>query len=238
MRHDPERAAAAYLAGELGRRGRARFERHLLDCEDCWRETRTARTGRLLAESLREAAPPSVRERIRGIAALPCPEPQLTRTGPRWRPYLLVGTAAAAIVAVLLVTLAPGSMPTQPAPLTAAADVYRAGAPPRSAVTVPPVRTIAGYDWQGATRAELAGVPATIHTYTAPTGQLLLVISSPHRFPRALDARDIAPAPSWIADVDGTTMLCADQPGISWLAVAATPDDARTAGRTLGLTHD
>lgn len=31
-------------------------------------------------------------------------------------------------------------------------------------------------------------------------------------------------------------MLCADQPGLSWLAVAADSSDARTAGRALGLT--
>lgn len=237
MRHDPERATAAYLAGDLGRRGRARFERHLLDCEDCWRETHAARTGRLLAESLREAAPPTVRERIRGIAALPPPEPAPSRTAPLWWPYLLVATAAA--VAVLLVLIAPWNMPTQPASLTAATDLYRTGTPPATSTEgPPPARSIASYHWQGTTQRELAGLPATIHTYTDPAGQRLLVISSPHRFPRALDAREINPAPSWIATVDGATLLCADQPDISWLAVAATPDDALTAGRNLGLTRE
>lgn len=236
MRHDPEHTAAAYLAGELARRGRARFEQHLLDCENCWRETNAARTGRLLGESLREAAPPSVRERIRGLAALPPPRPQPSRPAPLWWPYLLAGTAAT--VAVLLVILTPWNTPTQPAPLTAAADLYRTGAPAASAEANPPMRTIAGYAWQGTTLGELVGIPATIHTYTDAAGQRLLVISSPHRFPRALDAREITPAPSWIATIDGTAMLCADQPGTSWLAIAATPDDALTAGRALGLTRD
>lgn len=98
------------------------------------------------------------------------------------------------------------------------------------------MRQIADYQWQSATRGELAGIPATIHTYRTPAGRLLLVITSPRRFPRAVDARGIEPAPSWIADIDGTTMLCADQPGTSWLAVAATSGDALTAGRALGLT--
>jgi hypothetical protein len=43
MRHDLERAAAVYLAGEWGQWARARFEGHLLECEGCWRESNTAR---------------------------------------------------------------------------------------------------------------------------------------------------------------------------------------------------
>jgi hypothetical protein len=57
MRHDPERMAAAYLAGELGRRQRERFEAHVLECDDCWREVGLGRRGRALAESMREVAP-------------------------------------------------------------------------------------------------------------------------------------------------------------------------------------
>lgn len=240
MRHDPERAAAAYLADELDRRARARFERHLLDCEDCWRETTTARTGRMLAESLRETAPAALRERIRAVATLPptrSPIPQQPRrTSPVWWPYTLV--AAAAAVLVLVAVLIPGATPPpQPTALAEAAALYRAGGPQQnSAQEQPPVRRIADYRWQGATRAHLAGLPATVHTYTTTAGRLLLVVTSTQRFPRAVDARGIEPAPSWLADVDGTAMLCADQPGVSWLAIAATDGDARAAGRALGLT--
>jgi anti-sigma factor RsiW len=65
MAHDPAGLAAAYLGGELGRRQRERYERHLLECEHCWWEVQTARRGRELAESLRELAPQRLRERIR-----------------------------------------------------------------------------------------------------------------------------------------------------------------------------
>src|SRR5687767_4095348 len=65
MGHDPERAAAAYLGGELRRRQRARFEAHLLACDDCWWEVQAGRQGRALAESLRQAAPPHLRDRVR-----------------------------------------------------------------------------------------------------------------------------------------------------------------------------
>lgn len=233
MRHDPERAAATYLAGELDRRGRTRFERHLLDCEDCWRETNTARTGRMLAESLRETAPASLRERIRAVATLPA-APQPRRTSPLWWPYTLV--AAAVAVLVLIVVLVPDAPQPQPVALTEAANLYRTGAPQQDLPDEqPPVRQIDDYQWHGSAHGELGGLPATIHTYTAPSGARLLVITSPERFPRAVDAHEIAPAPSWTAEVDGTVMLCVDQPGISWLAIAATDSDALTAGRALGL---
>ncbi len=201
MRHDPERAAATYLAGELDRRGRTRFERHLLGCEDCWWETKAVRTGRMLAESLRETAPAALRERIRAVATLPA-APRPRRTSPLWWPYTLV--AAAVAVLVLIVVLVPDAPRPQPVALTEAANLYRTGAPQQ-------------------------------HTYTAPSGARLLVITSPERFPRAVDAHEIAPARSWTAEVDGTVMLCVDQPGISWLAIAATDSDALTAGRVLGL---
>lgn len=236
VRHDPERAAAAYLAGELSRRGRARFERHLLDCEDCWQQTNAARAGRMLAESLREAAPASLRERIRAITALSPAQPEPAARRLLWWPHLLIGTTAATLIA-LIVLLAPWMPPTQPAPLAAAAGLYHAGGPAPSSVTPsPPVRHIANYDWQDSTPGELAGFPATIHTYTNPAGHRLLIVASPRPFPRAHGAREINPPPSWIADIDGTTMICADQPGVSWLAVAANSGDALAAGRALGLT--
>jgi len=68
-RHDPQRAAAAYLAGELDRRQREQFEAHMLDCDGCWREVTAGRRGRALAESLREVAPQQLRERIRATIA-------------------------------------------------------------------------------------------------------------------------------------------------------------------------
>lgn len=98
------------------------------------------------------------------------------------------------------------------------------------------MRHIANFDWLASAQAELAGIPATIHTYTDPAGHRLLVVTSPRPFPRAHGAREIDPAPSWIADIDGTTMICADRPGVSWLAVAANSGDALAAGRAFGLT--
>ena len=68
--HDPELNAALYLAGELRQRARRWFERHLLGCEDCWREVTLGRIGRRVAEELREIAPPKLREDVRSAISL------------------------------------------------------------------------------------------------------------------------------------------------------------------------
>lgn len=60
-----DRLPARFLAGILEGAARDRFEDHLVDCDDCWREVTEARSGRALAEGLREAAPAGMRDRIR-----------------------------------------------------------------------------------------------------------------------------------------------------------------------------
>ncbi len=69
-RHDPERNAAAYVSGELSRRARQWFERHILDCDDCWREVLLGRFGRRVAEDAREPVPPGLRDRVRASILL------------------------------------------------------------------------------------------------------------------------------------------------------------------------
>jgi anti-sigma factor RsiW len=79
--HQPELNASLYLAGELGRRTRRWFERHLLECEDCWREVTLGRLGRRLAEELREVAPSRLRDDVRAaVAAAPVPRRRRFRT--------------------------------------------------------------------------------------------------------------------------------------------------------------
>jgi hypothetical protein len=69
-RHDPERNAAEYVSGELSRRARRWFERHILECEDCWREVLLGRFGRRVAEDGREPVPAGLRDRVRAAVAL------------------------------------------------------------------------------------------------------------------------------------------------------------------------
>jgi hypothetical protein len=63
--HDPERNAAEYVTGELGRRATRWFEAHLLHCEDCWREVLLGRLGRRVVEEAREPASAGLRDRVR-----------------------------------------------------------------------------------------------------------------------------------------------------------------------------
>jgi anti-sigma factor RsiW len=69
-RHDAERNAAEYVSGELSHRTRRWFERHLLDCEDCWREVLLGRFGRRVAEDAREPVPVGLRGRVRAAVTL------------------------------------------------------------------------------------------------------------------------------------------------------------------------
>ena len=69
-RHDAERNAAEYVSGEMSHRTRRWFERHLLDCEDCWREVLLGRFGRRVAEDARESVPVGLRDRVRAAVML------------------------------------------------------------------------------------------------------------------------------------------------------------------------
>jgi hypothetical protein len=68
--HDPERFSAEYVSGEMAGRARRWFERHLLDCDDCWREVLLGRFGRRIAEDAREPVPVGLRDRVRAAVAL------------------------------------------------------------------------------------------------------------------------------------------------------------------------
>ena len=68
--HDPEANASEYVSGELSGRARRWFERHLLDCDDCWREVLLGRFGRRVAEDVREPVPTGLRDRVRAAVVL------------------------------------------------------------------------------------------------------------------------------------------------------------------------
>jgi hypothetical protein len=122
MGHDPQRAAGAYLGGELGRRQRERFEAHLLACEACWGEVQAARQGRALAESAREVAPQHLRDRVRAtIDATPAGR---RSWAVRWAPLAAVTLAAVVVGGLLIVE----RQPAQPAAIVAAVASYQADA--------------------------------------------------------------------------------------------------------------
>ncbi|WP_433211336.1 hypothetical protein [Microtetraspora malaysiensis] len=108
----------------------------------------------------------------------------------------------------------PRLTPTQQStPLVAAAELLQINSLPLSGAPAPPVKSIGSYGWRGTTQRDLAGNPATIYSYTDPAGRQILVVTSTRPFPRPSRARDLAPAPSWIATIDGASLLCADKGG-------------------------
>jgi Putative zinc-finger len=234
MRHDPERAAAAYLAGELGPRSRERFEAHMLTCDDCWREVKAGRQGRALAESLREVAPQHLRERIRAtIAAAPAPPRRRLRV----RMPALLGTSAAlaAVLAVGGLLAIRALAPSQPAPITAAVAAYHAGQGAWNPTSqAPPARQLGDLTWRGSGQGELAGLPVVAHTYQDSAGRLVLLLQARRSFPQAHGASHQPTDAVWTATLDGVALFCADHPAPS-LLLGDDPAEVLAAAQRLGL---
>jgi hypothetical protein len=230
MRHDPERMAAAYLAGELGRRERERFEAHILECDDCWGEVGLGRRGRALAEAMREVAPQRLRERVRAtVAAAPPPRHRARR-----------GVLAAAMTVLVAVVVAGGLLlaqqPTQPPAIAAAVASYRAGVSAWTGVAEPPpARRLGDLRWHASGRGEVAGLVVLAHTYQDAAGHRVVLLRADRAFPEAAGARPMPDGPTWIAEVDGVVVFCADRPAPS-LVVGQDRADVLLAAQRLGLS--
>jgi hypothetical protein len=229
MRHDPERMAAAYLGGELRRRQRERFEAHLLACDECWREVGLGRRGRMLAESVREVAPQRLRERLRTTVAGPSTHRRVRRRG-------LLAAAAAVVAAAAAGGLLLARQPAQPPAIAAAVAAYRAGAPvsPGGAET-PPARRLGDLRWRGSGRDDLAGLPVVAHRYQDAAGHRVVLLRADREFPEAAGARAMPGGATWIAEVNGVVLFCANRPAPS-LVVGQDGTEVLLAARRLGLS--
>jgi len=227
MRHDPERAAAAYLAGELSPGQRERLEAHMLGCEDCWREVRLARLGRSLAESAREVAPAHLRESVRASIAL-------TGTSSASRPpRVLVAAAAAVVVALGAASFAvfgrgPGD-PAQPQPIAAALAAFRSDASPTGDAPAhqAPDLASAGLSFEAGAHEMMGGLPVDAFSYRSGHGSHVLLLMSGEAFPVAGGAADRSGVRGWEAEADGVIMMCASRP-MSYLLLG---DDRAVLGR-------
>jgi hypothetical protein len=241
MAHDPTALAATYLGGELGRRRRERYERHLLDCEDCWREVQAARRGRALAESVRELAPQRLRERVRATVEA---TPATGRPWPRW-PGLTATPAgrgrvlAAAVAVVALLALAAGGLldrarPAQPATIAAAVARYQAGDRWAPTAARPPARRLGDLELRHSGQGTLGGLPVTAFVYQDQAGHRVTLLRASRSFPTAAGARHQPTAAVWLAEVDQVVLLCADRP---WPSLVVGQDRAEVllAADRLGL---
>ena len=255
---DPQGGApdpGGYLAGDLHPAQRTWFEAHLVECEACWAQVRDARRGRALAETLREPAPQSLRETVRALAAradLPPATPALpvpalvaparlrepAAPSRRWRRIALAGAAAIASVgigigATSLVTGGPDHDPHEQVLHTAVA-VY-ANAIEVAVPASPPVTRIGTLALHSTGTATLAGSAVVVFRYGETAGDQVVLMRSPHPFPRASKARDVPGGTGWLGDVAGTAVYCRDTAGESWLVIAPSADQALAAGREAGL---
>jgi hypothetical protein len=241
MAHDPAALAAAYLSGELGRRRRERYGRHLLECEDCWREVQAARSGRALAESLRELAPQQLRERVRAtVEAAPAND----RSWPHWpgvtgRPsgrgrVLAAGVALVALLALVTGGLLGRARPAQPEPIAAAVARYQAGDRWAPTTARPPARRLGDLELRRSGQGTLAGLPVTAHVYQDQAGHRVTLLRASRSFPTAAGARHQPTAAVWLAEVDQVVLFCADRP---WPALVVGQDRAEVllAADRLGL---
>lgn len=214
MSHDPERETAAYLGGVMRARRRTRFERHLLECEDCWREVDTARLGRGVAESARELAPQQLRERVRAALAATAPE----RRRARW-PLAV----AASVVVIASAFAAVRLLPQQPAPIAQAVADFREGRLPGETASAPaPDLSAIGLELAASGSGSLHGLAVDAYAYRATDGDRVLLYLSEEVFPVARGARQRAPDGPWRASSDGIELLCAQEPH----ALLALSDDA------------
>ncbi len=224
MRHDAndrEESAARFVGGDLRPRAHRAFERHLLECEDCWREVELGRAGRALAESAREVAPADLRDRLRAViqdesaSALPLPLVRPSRpVRPRttWqRPVALAAVAVTVLAGALVLR------PESPGPTAVAAAVADFRAQRLPGTTMPPAPapdlSAVRLHASGAAAGVVGGRPVTAYAYRDDAGRDVLVYQSRDPFPRAASAVSLTSADGpWIDQVDGVTVLCARSP--------------------------
>ena len=228
MKHEPEKAAASYLFGDMRRRRRARFEAHIVECEDCWQEVQLARGGRSVAESGRELAPQEVREQVRAVIAATPPPERSWRL--RWGVTLLSVTAAA---------LAGGTYLTlesraQPPVIDAALADYHDPAVSSEAIEAKLPSRLGDLDYQTSYAVSLRGLEMVVHAYRDPAGHRVIVYQADRTFPVADGAEHSSDGRTWTAAVDGAVLFCAQFP-VPSLVVGDDEREVTLAAHELGL---
>jgi anti-sigma factor RsiW len=216
--HDPERNAATYVSGEMRRRERARFEAHLLGCEECWREVSLGGRGRGLVESSREVASPGLRDEIRAAISI-APRPSAL---PR---RLAFASAAVALVAISIFSVVEIRDRREPAAIASAVTAARTEtlASRGPSTREPPDLSSQGLQLVMGERVDLAGLTSDAFMYRNAAGEAVLLFVSNSPFPMARGAIvRMAAAKTWRAESQGMTLLCGDRP-VNYLVIAENP---------------
>lgn len=193
-----------YLAGEMSKRLREAFERHILRCEDCWREVDLGRTGRATAEAAREMAPQSLRERVRMTVAAMTPRVPWWRRSSTYLGALLAVIAVGGGTFVLVGNDQPHEIEVLIADFTGEMDMG-AAAP----ATLP--TKLGDLKLASAESGKVGGVEVVAHIYRDQAGHQVIVYQADREFPVARGARHDVTG-SWTVEVDGVVLYCADEP--------------------------
>jgi len=228
LKHEPEKAAVAYLSGTMRSRRRARFEQHIVDCEDCWQEVQLGRTGRSLAESGRELAPQDTRENIRAVIAAHPGSNKSWRVG--WGMTMLV--AAAAVIASAGYLSLRG--PAQPPVIEAVLTDYREPARSSHVTEAELPRRLGDLRYLTSYVSTVDDLKVIAHAYRDPAGHKVIVYQADSTFPVADGAEHSSDGRTWSAATDGVILFCADDP-IPSLVVGDDLREVTLAARELGL---
>jgi anti-sigma factor RsiW len=195
--HD-ETLVTAYLWGDLAGDAAERFERHLVDCDDCWAAVVEDGHGRAAVEALRELASPVLRDRVR--FAIEAEKGPVTRKASR-----RFRRAAASLVLILISgavmsgveAVGGGTHRSDPGSVAAVVHLAGAGAGPEAA---PVTRLTVGRQSIVVTRLDVSGTP-------------VLVARSDRPFPVGSGAtpmlRDDSP---WVASRGQLNLVCVNRP--------------------------
>lgn len=230
MHTDPEALAARYVAGEMRADQRWRFQRHLLDCDECWHEVAAARAGRAAIETLRRAAPAVLRDRVRATVELG-DNPAGARRSWLWRFTTPVLAAVAIVVAAVLSSFAIFDDGGDGNQLAGVVTAYRDSGAWAESSANPPAARIAGLRLTDVRTGDVAGAPAVGYTYSDGNGTTVLVVRNGGSFPKPSDAQPVRNG-DWVADVDRLTIFCTAT-DVPLLVAGADPDDVYAAASAL-----
>jgi hypothetical protein len=182
------------------------FERHMMDCEDCWSEVDLGRKGRSVAESARELAPQDLRERVRSAVEMVTPR--------RRRPPWVFGAGALLLVAMVVGVATFLSPARDPQEIQEALATFRG--PRAGSVATPQLPARLGrLELVRTFNTEAGEIKSVAHTYVDPSGDEVIVLVADERWPAAEGARHDNAGDTWVAEKDGLVMICIDEPAPS-----------------------
>ena len=88
--------------------------------------------------------------------------------------------------------------------------------------------------WRGSGRGTLGGLPVLAHIYQDPAGHRVVLLQADRSFPTAVGAHHPAGSDTWISEVEGVVLFCADRPAPS-LVVGQDRAQVLVAAARLGL---